>query len=188
MYAKEYLALIISAIAVGVSITGFTIFTNPIIGIVMVLLLSTSFIVHELSHRLEARKLGYISFYRINKMGLLLTLVSFFLPFKIIAPGEVAFYSLYRIPSVKDVATISLMGPLSNILLAIALKTSCIILSVQGFNNYVVDLLFHVGSFNGYIAFFNLIPIPPLDGSKIVRFSLQLWFTLLLSATILFIV
>ncbi len=188
MYAKEYYMLLLSALAVGFSITGFTVFTNPIMGLVMILLLAISFTLHEIFHRIEAKRLGYIAFYRINKMGFLLTLVSFFLPFKIIAPGEVAFYSIYKVPSIRDIATISLVGPLSNILLAVVLKITGIILVMQGANNYIVDLMLRIGSFNGYIAFFNLIPIPPLDGSKIVKYSLFLWFVLLILSTIMFII
>ncbi len=188
MYVKEYYMLALSAIAVGVAITGFTVFTRPYIGLLMILLLSISFVIHELSHRMEARKLGYIAFYRINKIGLLLTLASFFLPFKIITPGEVAFYSIYKPPSIRDIAVISLMGPLANILLAVMLKTTSIILMIQGFNIYTIDLIARIGSFNGYIAFFNLIPVPPLDGSKIIRYSLQLWFILLILSAVLFII
>ncbi len=180
--------LALSALAVGISITGFIIFTRPNMGLLMILLLSISFVIHEISHRMEARKLGYIAFYRINKIGFLLTLASFFLPFKIIAPGEVAFYSMYKPPSIRDIAVISLMGPLANILLAIILKTTSVMLVIQGFNIYIVDLMAKIGSFNGYIAFFNLIPVPPLDGSKIVRYSLTLWFILLILSTVLFII
>lgn len=180
--------LILSALVVGTSITGFTIFTRPNLGLSMMLLLSISFIIHEISHRMEARKLGYIAFYRINKVGFLLTLASFFLPFKIIAPGEVAFYSIYKPPSTRDIAVISLMGPLANIILAVILKITSVVLIVQGFDTYTVDLITKIGSFNGYIAFFNLIPVPPLDGSKIVRYSLTLWFILLILSTVLFII
>ncbi len=185
---KEYYALFLSALIVGISITGFTIFTKPVIGVYMIMLLSISFIIHELSHRIEARKLGYIAFYRINKIGLLLTSISFFLPFKIIAPGEVAFYSIRKLPSIRDIAVISLMGPLANVLLAVMLKISSTILIAQGIHIYIADIMGRIGSFNGYIAFFNLIPIPPLDGSKIVRYSLTLWFMLLVLSTILFII
>lgn len=38
---------------------------------------------------------------------------------------------------------------------------------------------------NGWIALFNLIPVPPLDGSKIMRADFNSWITMLLLALVL---
>ncbi|NOZ30468.1 MAG: hypothetical protein GXO68_00735 [Crenarchaeota archaeon] len=35
---------------------------------------------------------------------------------------------------------------------------------------------------NGWIAFFNLIPVPPLDGSKIMRSDFNAWIIMLAAA------
>ena len=68
----------------------------------------------------------------------------------------------------KDMALVSLAGPLTNIMIAIAASLLLRILpfpEIQGF-------LFMVVHLNLLLAIFNLLPIPPLDGSKV--FSLLL--------------
>jgi len=67
---------------------------------------------------------------------------------------------------------VSLAGPVSNLLLALILSplyrwmvTNTIVLS---YFSYFVILIQYVIGLNVYLALFNLIPIPPLDGSKIV--------------------
>ncbi|MEM0272858.1 MAG: site-2 protease family protein, partial [Thermoprotei archaeon] len=39
----------------------------------------------------------------------------------------------------------------------------------------LTDILCYVMRINAWIAFFNLLPLPPLDGSKIFRRSLIEW-------------
>jgi len=63
-------------------------------------------------------------------------------------------------------------GPASNVFLAIvaAILLRLMIMSPIGGNlgGAVVTLLISIASVNLYLAFFNLIPIPPLDGSRIL--------------------
>lgn len=73
-------------------------------------------------------------------------------------------------------ALVALMGPVANIVAAIA---GALILNAimtfapgfsqgQGFGYYVVLFLSYYVSINIRLAVFNLLPIPPLDGSKIL--------------------
>lgn len=72
----------------------------------------------------------------------------------------------------KDVALISLAGPLMNII--IALVSIVILIKVQYFaSDKVSMLLSYIFSINSGLAVFNLIPIPPLDGSKIITIFLS---------------
>ncbi len=69
----------------------------------------------------------------------------------------------------KDIALVSLAGPLTNILLAVI---SALILKLFVFipflNNNILSAIFgEIVVINLYLAIFNLLPIPPLDGSKI---------------------
>ena len=59
----------------------------------------------------------------------------------------------------KDIALVSLAGPLTNILIAVLFS---FVLRIFPFG--VIALIVHL---NLLLAIFNLIPIPPLDGSKI---------------------
>lgn len=90
-----------------------------------------------------------------------------------------------------DTALVSLAGPVSNVLLAFlcCIIYNCLRLipyptsSETAFNVlYVVQLLFYMGAYmNVYLGVFNLLPIPPLDGSKILYSFLppKAYFTLL---------
>ena len=77
----------------------------------------------------------------------------------------------------RDYTFVSLAGPLSNILLAFvfALILLCSIIVLQGhstiFSIVSVMCLFGV-KINIILAMFNLIPIPPLDGSHVLAYLL----------------
>ena len=64
----------------------------------------------------------------------------------------------------RDIALISLAGPVSNLLLAVLLSLPLRFLSVP---SSLVPIAYSLISLNINLAIFNLIPIPPLDGSKI---------------------
>jgi Zn-dependent protease len=82
-------------------------------------------------------------------------------------PVPVNFYRL-RNPK-KDMAKVALAGPLSNLLLvlisALALKAFVAAGSDSGI---IVSIFVYSVMINLLLAIFNLIPIPPLDGSRIV--------------------
>ncbi len=138
---------------------------------------------HELMHRWSARKLGCYSRYVLYPMGLLLTLATAipYIPFKIIIPGFVviscgyiAGESLKRVDGVTSFA-----GPVTNILIS----SLSLILFRYLYNTAVLSLasiivlrtLDAAAVLNAWVAFFNLLPVPPLDGSKIIRWSPILW-------------
>ncbi len=64
-----------------------------------------------------------------------------------------------------DNLTVSLAGPISNLLLATALGLIYRFINLPGF---LEQLFFLLIFFNLVLMIFNLIPIPPLDGSKIL--------------------
>lgn len=119
-------------------------------------------ILHEIAHKSTAIKLGYPAYFKLSKLGVMLTFISGILPVKIIMPGEVL---VLGVPSRRDMGYIALSGPLANIVLAIIfLLTSMFIKPFR-----------YVAGINAYIAFFNLLPIPPLDGSKAISSNIALW-------------
>jgi Zn-dependent protease len=61
----------------------------------------------------------------------------------------------------------TLAGPFMNLLLGSA---AFLLLHVSYFieNQFVALLLLHIGEINFYLCLFNLIPLPPLDGSRIL--------------------
>ena len=64
----------------------------------------------------------------------------------------------------KDVALVALAGPLTNLCLALVGALSIKLLG--GFMPQIVPILTVVVFYNLALGFLNLIPIPPLDGSK----------------------
>lgn len=74
-------------------------------------------------------------------------------------------------------AIVAAAGPLTNLLLA-AIFAICIRMAVPlGLSSSFVDIASYIVFINILLAFFNLLPVPPLDGSKIFEsilpFSLQ---------------
>lgn len=141
----------------------------------------TAFLLHELAHKFVAIKLGYSARFKLYLPSTLLSLFLVFTGVKVAALGwvEILPYKfkswLYRRLnfSLEDLGKISLAGPLTNIILATIF---------QIFNFYFLK------NVNAWIAFFNLLPIPPLDGSKILSWNFGYWAFFFIFSIILLIV
>lgn len=130
------------------------------------------FISHELAHRYVARVFYGFSRYRAWYLGLLLSLVTAITTRgKIVfaAPGAVEVALPWYSPRAE--ASISISGPAINL----AVSFLCLILSNLLWSPQIIQYTNIVGYINAYLAFFNLLPIPPLDGFKAVRSSILLW-------------
>lgn len=68
----------------------------------------------------------------------------------------------------KGMMLVSIAGPLTN--LALSFLACVILVAGHGFSQipFVSTFLYYCITLNIYLAIFNLIPIPPLDGSKIL--------------------
>lgn len=158
--------------------TAFWGFQNLSLGTFLLALfvVGVAFSAHELiGHKLFAQRLGAFAEYRMWPMGLLLALVSSFFGFVFAAPGAVYFspvvrgrfaFTVRRFTK-KEIGKVALAGPAVNIALgALFLGLSFFALrEIFGFAAYI--------SF--FLAFFNLLPVPPLDGSKVIAWNLPVW-------------
>ena len=128
----------------------------------------TAFFVHEMSHKFMAQRLGYWAEFRLNPMGLFITLLSFMSPFKLIAPGAVMIGG----PLIgDDYGKISIVGPLTNIVQAIFYLLIGILIP----GSYA-RIFSYVGvTVNSSLALFNLIPFGVFDGVKIMRWNMKIW-------------
>lgn len=136
------------------------------------------FVAHELAHRGVARMYGMSAHFVAFIPGLLLTFISGFLPIKIIAPGYVRTIPLYGFWHYRGLLYSVAAGPLTNIAISFG---SLIAVSLVGYRSFLEPVAF----VNAWIAFFNLLPVPPLDGSKVFALNKILWLTLMVSSVVL---
>jgi len=163
-------------------------FTSVIIYIILLFVIS----VHEWAHAWTANKCGDPTARLLGRMtwnpiahismvgtviipliGILGPALGMGLPFAIVGWGKPVpvnpnNYGNY----VRDDVLVSLAGPLSNIVITIV---ALIIVKILTFMHgelvmlIIRDILFPLAQLSFFLAFFNLIPFPPLDGSHILR-------------------
>lgn len=134
-----------------------------------IIIVLTGFVFHELAHKYAAIHYGYEARFEISYAGLgFALLLKVLTGVTLIVPGAVMIYKHFRLMrSRKEVAmegVIAAAGPLTNLSIA---TISWIIWKFF----YPLYLLNFIAYFNTYLALFNLIPFPPLDGFKIIRWS-----------------
>ncbi|HWS49026.1 MAG TPA: site-2 protease family protein [Candidatus Methanoperedens sp.] len=130
--------------------------------IIVLISLLIAITIHEFFHALAADKLGdptpraygRLTLNPLAHLDLLGTLMMFIAHFGWGKPVPIDPYN-FRHPR-RDEIIVSLAGPLSNFLLAII------------FSRFPGSLAYILTYTNLYLGIFNLFPIPPLDGSKIL--------------------
>jgi Zn-dependent protease len=147
-------------------------------------------VVHELMHRNVARRYGMRSSYVINWLGVIVTLVTAILPIKLIAPGYTRVYSRGFEEDRKGILYSVAAGPTSNIVMALAALIAGVLARALASSAFAATFtstwLIGFSNINSYLAFFNLLPIPPLDGYKIFRLSLELWIIMFIASIAFF--
>ena len=132
----------------------------------------SAFIIHELGHKFLAQFYRAWAEFRVLLFGAVITAFSAlpFFPFKFIAPGAVMVSGNL---SESRSGKVSWIGPLTNLAMGTGFLLSYLILETAvGSANKI--LLAGVW-FNGFIAFFNLIPFMGLDGQKIFGWNKLVW-------------
>ncbi len=104
--------------------------------------------------------------------GLMLALLVSLVGFVFAAPGAV--YIMGSVSS-KENGKISLAGPLINIIIATLCLPFVFIFVFIIPAGYILNFVFVVYWVNSFLALFNLLPIYPLDGSKVFRWNLGIY-------------
>ena len=143
-----------------------------------------SAILHEIAHGFVADRLGdptarLMGRLTLNPKSHIDPFMSILLPlFLMLSGSPVIFGAAKPVPvdpfnlkeGRKDLALVALSGPLTNMLIAII--ASILLKFTPSSFLFIGTLLTMIRFYNVLLAIFNLLPIPPLDGSKV--FSLLL--------------
>jgi len=140
------------------------------------------FVVHELAHKYVAIKKGFLASFMFDVRWALISLLTTFLPIKLLATGYVAIIGNV---SPRDSGEIAAAGPITNILISlislVILRIIALFLNIP----WVFSLLSAITYVNSWLALFNLLPISPLDGSKVLGWNIKNWAYLFVSSIIM---
>jgi len=128
---------------------------------------------HEYAHAVVAYKLGdptakysgRLTLNPVSHVDPIGMLMLFFAGFGWAKPVPVNPYNL-RDPK-RDMVLVSLAGPMSNLILAVLFSFLFRIFYIFG-SQALIDVVYKIIWINIVLAVFNMLPIPPLDGSKIL--------------------
>lgn len=141
--------------------------------------MTVSFLVHEIAHKVTAQQAGLWAEFRLTTWGAVLTLVSVFLPFKMIAPGAMMISG--QATSARDMIKISVAGVITNMIFAASFLGLAFDLPISEYTG----MLFFAAYINSFMAIFNLIPFGVLDGYKIFLLSKKTWLLAFIPSIIL---
>jgi Zn-dependent protease len=133
--------------------------------IISFVVVTAAFFTHEMAHKLMAQRQGAWAEFRMFPLGLIMAFVFSFMGLIFAAPGAV------YIQGVKDSrqnGIISFAGPAVNLILGVPFMAVAFLFNIGGILGLFIFLM---GYINVFLAFFNMLPIPPLDGSKIFRWN-----------------
>ena len=140
----------------------------------------TAFLFHELAHRQVARHYGYKAYYKRWDTGIgialllgLLTRVLTGSTWIFAALGAVYIYAPYQYWDDREAyGKISLAGPATNIAVGFL---ALLILKSLHLSPFAWRVFWTTAVVNLWLAFFNLLPFPPLDGYKVMRWNTGYW-------------
>ena len=139
----------------------------------------TGFLLHELAHKWMAQQYGCWAEYRGNRNGLYFALLMSRFGFLLAAPGAVMVSG--RITERQN-GIIAAVGPITNII--IALVAFPIYLLTAGLEQPIAligELARFIVVINLILGGFNMIPVQPLDGSKVIVWSKPAYFGILIA-------
>ncbi len=181
---NELKELAISAVVIGFSFAWIRRGLIPdffILFVIMMIAVGAGFVFHELAHKITAQRFGCFAEYRMWETGLIIAFLLAVSPLHIIfaAPGAVYIQCGYYSISRRENGIISAAGPATNLALAVIFQ---FLIPSGG----VLGLLGRIGLLvNAFLALFNLLPFPPLDGSKVIGWNIGIWAFMVLIAILL---
>ncbi len=178
---EELTDLIIADIALSIAFSIILGFKNFIYYFPMALIAVTvSFILHEYMHKISAQRFGAVAAFKRSDFGIIIALVTSFIGFLMAMPGATMIYTNNF--TKKENGIVSLVGPLTNLILFFIVFALAFLIQ---FNTYIEATLVFTAFINLWLAFFNMLPIYPLDGSKVLSWNKPIYVITLISTVIL---
>ena len=131
-----------------------------------------SFVLHELMHKYVAQHYGAIAAFQTSPMGLIITLGTSIFGFLFGIPGATVIYT--NSFTVKQNGVTSLAGPLTNFAVFAVFFVIFIFAPAHTYFSTLASIVMFISIL---LAFFNMLPIMPLDGSKVLRWSRKIYFS-----------
>ncbi len=158
---------------------------NPSLLFASAIAIVSGFALHELAHKFMANKFGASAEFRLWKEGLMMAVVLAIATngsFVFAAPGAVMIsgvkFGLRGLAHLNrmEMGMIGAAGPVTNIALAALFAVL--------YSATANPIMVYAARINMSLAIFNMIPIPPLDGSKVMNWGFANWAVVIGSALV----
>jgi Zn-dependent protease len=184
---NEGLSFILAILSLAV---GYIRYFNSLYGFILPLIAAAIAIVpHEIAHRQSARYYGCNSKFSLSFIGFFITLfinliAGIFIGNPLIfISGYTGITCRFFNISKKIDGIVSAVGPATNIIIALI---SLFLIKLSFLDNLLLlSFLIYLYNFNSFVAFFNLLPLSPLDGVKVLRWNIMAWIVLFLISILL---
>jgi Zn-dependent protease len=170
---QEIKEIVISAVVIGYIFAWYFEGGIPGIGHITMALIGVgaAFIFHEMAHKYTAQRYGCWAEYRMWDTGLIIAFFSVVVfGFVFAAPGAVYINPGYQGITRRQNGIISVSGAVANLALAV-------IFLLIGFRFGVI--------INAWLALFNMLPFPPLDGFKVRAWDTKVWIGVIVAALLM---
>ena len=196
-------------IAFGIAIAGGIDAFQDLVGLRTIIVESLvvvffAFVLHELAHRIAARRYGFHAVYHVWIPGLILAMGAAMFGFLFAAPGGVHIQiGQNTVENRAKLGKSALAGPIVNMVLVVvfAVLTFAFMYFVDsyltGTGKSVSQLAPWVNTFfgicvigvqiNAWLAFFNLIPFGSFDGYKVFQWNKKVWIIVFIVSIALFV-
>ena len=153
--------------------------------VVSLVTIGSGFVLHEMGHKLTAIYYGAYAKFKMWTKGLVFMMLVSLIGVLFAAPGAVYIFS--RRITLKQNGIISIAGPMVNVILMIFFLILNLVYPISLYFSFleglylfgIADGLVNVWIFGALInlvlGLFNMIPAFPLDGSKIILWSMPIW-------------